>query len=242
MTAERSEAQPVYKKISLAILEQIRRGKLSAGAQLPSERDLGEQWQISRMTARQVYRHLEEEGHVSRSDRRGWFVTEGKFEFSLTRSVSFTNNLTAQGVQAGMELLDSERIAAPEFVRTELKLRKDTQVQSVRRLLRIRGEPALTETLYFVPKQFPGILDLPLTGSLLPIWRERYDVRVGSSENRISGGWLSDSDAKALGVRKGSPGIFLSQTMFDQSGEPFAHTRQHCRNDIAEFAVTVAFK
>ena len=49
------------------------------------------------------------------------------------------------------------------------------------------------------------------------------------------------ASARALKVRKGSPGILLMQTMFDQDGAPFAVAHQHWRNDVAEFSVNVDF-
>ncbi len=242
MRARESETDPIYKQIASEISRRIDRGKLSPGEQLPSERELGLQHDISRMTARQVYRHLEESGLVSRSDRRGWFVAEGPFQFSLTRSASFTNNLLAQGVQTGMEVLDCARIPAPEHIRKSLRLRDGQQVQSIKRLLAIRGQPALTETIYFLPKAFPGILDLPLNGSLLALWRDKYGVTVGRSENAITGGYLSDADAVLLKVKKGAAGIFLSQTIFDKQGAPISYSRQNCRIEVAEFFVSVQFE
>src|SRR5579871_940609 len=147
MRSGESETPPIYKQLSSEISDRINRGKLSPGEQLPSERELGLRHKISRMTARQVYRHLEERGLVSRSDRRGWFVAEGPFQFSLTRSASFTNNLMAQGIQTGMEVLHCARIRAPSLVRMSLRLRNGQYVQSIKRLLAIRGQPALTETV-----------------------------------------------------------------------------------------------
>jgi GntR family transcriptional regulator len=241
VTATPSKSLPIYKKICSDIADQIRRGKLVPGEQLPSERELGLRRRISRMTARQVYQRLEEDGLVSRTDRQGWFVADARLQFSLTRSVSFIHNLAAQGVKAKAEFLQAGRMPAPQAVKKDLQLRKGQEVQAITRLLTIRGEPALVETMYFLPEKFPGILDLPLSGSILPVWRDTYNVTVHRGENTISGGFLSDGDAKVLKVRKGSPGIFLAQTMFDQNGKPFAHARQHWRNDIAEFFITVKF-
>lgn len=242
MGANRSNPEPIYKRLAAELAEQIRRGKRAPGEQLPSERELGLDRNISRMTARQVYQRLAEDGLVSRSDRRGWFVAEQRPQFSLTRSVSFINNLTAQGVMAKMEVLESAQIPAPDLVRKELRLRSGQRVQSIRRLLRVRNEPALVEMLYFRAERFPGILDLPLGGSLLPVWRDTYNVVVGRSENTISGGYLSDKDARSLKVRKGSPGISLSQTILDQHDQPLAYARQNWRIDIAEFFISVKFE
>jgi len=241
MRSGESETPPIYKQLSSEISDRINRGKLSPGEQLPSERELGLRHKISRMTARQVYRHLEERGLVSRSDRRGWFVAEGPFQFSLTRSASFTNNLMAQGIQTGMEVLHCARIRAPSLVRMSLRLRNGQYVQSIKRLLAIRGQPALTETVCFPSEAFPGILDLPLTGSLLSLWQSKYGVAVGRSENAITGGYLSLEDARLLKVRKGSAGIFLSQTIYDKHDLPVAYARQNCRLEAAEFFVSVDF-
>ena len=61
-----------YQLVSDIIVGNIESEKLDSGDKLPSERELAEQFDLSRMTARNVYLKLERDGYISRLDRQGW--------------------------------------------------------------------------------------------------------------------------------------------------------------------------
>ena len=56
--------------------ERIGSGRLSAGARLPSQRELGETFGVSQMTARRALAELESDGLVARQPGSGWYVTD----------------------------------------------------------------------------------------------------------------------------------------------------------------------
>nr|HMN31029.1 GntR family transcriptional regulator [Caldilineaceae bacterium] len=53
---------PLYYQLAELLRERIVAGEYKAGEQLPSERELSEQANISRMTARQAVAYLERQG------------------------------------------------------------------------------------------------------------------------------------------------------------------------------------
>lgn len=233
---------PIIKVICDDVTAQIRSGALAPGTKLPSEREMGEDRGISRMTARRIYERLESEGLVSRSHRRGWFVSEARLQVALMKSVSFINNAAARGKDAGSLLLQAETVVAPEFTRDALKLKRNETTYLVRRLLRLGNRPAAIETMYVACKRFPGFLDHTLTGSILSLWEDRYGITVRHADAILRGAFLSDDDAGLLGVPKGSPTIVLAQTMIDSRGEPFAYDRQDWRFELAEFLIAADFQ
>lgn len=79
------EAVPFYKQLKKQILEEIKSGKLKHGDKLPSERELAEQFQISRMTARHTLSILEREGVVERRVGAGTFINYKKLKWILSR-------------------------------------------------------------------------------------------------------------------------------------------------------------
>jgi len=238
-----SEVQsvPIIKVICDDIAGQIRSGALAPGTRLPSERELGDVRNISRMTARRIYERLESEGLVSRSHRRGWFVSEARLQFALMKSVSFINSAAVRGKDAGSLLLHAEKVIPPEFARDPLKLRRNEDAYFVRRLLQLGGKPAAIETMYLGCARFPDFLSHTLTGSILSLWEDTYGISVGHADATLRGAFLSDEDASVLGVAKGSPNIALTQTMFDADGEPFAYDRQDWRFELAEFLISADF-
>jgi GntR family transcriptional regulator len=233
---------PIIKVICDELAGQIRRGSLAPGTRLPSERELGEDRGISRITARRIYERLEGEGLVSRSHRRGWFVSEARLQIALMKSVSFINSAAARGKDAGSLLLHAERIVPPEFARDPLKLKRNEETYFVRRLLRLGNKPAAIETMYVACARFPDFLEHSLTGSILSLWEDTYGITVGHADADLRGAFLSDEDAGLLSVPKGSPTIVLRQTMIDNKNEPFAYDRQDWRFELAEFLISADFQ
>ncbi|MCZ2526991.1 GntR family transcriptional regulator [Streptomyces sp. HB2AG] len=64
----------VYLQVARHIAEQIRTGRLPAGARLPAERDLGEQYGVAVNTIRRAVRELRDQGLVITVPIKGTFV------------------------------------------------------------------------------------------------------------------------------------------------------------------------
>lgn len=239
---KRTSGAPIAADICDDIAQQIRSYELAPGAKLPSERELSEEYNICRMTARRVYERLESEGLVTSSNRRGWFVAEARLQFAPTKSVSFLNSVAVRGRDARAQLLYAAKVSPPRIVRNQLKLKARDETYLLRRLLQIGARAAAIETMYVPVARFPGFLEQQLAGSILSLWREKYDVTVGHANTTLRGAYLSSEDAEILGVTEGAPAIVLTQTMTDPDGEPFAYDQQDWRFELAEFLISSDFE
>ena len=69
------EQIPSYKKIQGDILEAIATGRLRAGQKLPTEVELTQQYNVSRITVQRALTELKLGGHITRKARAGTFVS-----------------------------------------------------------------------------------------------------------------------------------------------------------------------
>lgn len=69
------KGKPLYERIYLEILEDIRSGKYKAGERLPSEKELCEIYHVSRITGKKAMDMLAEEDIIIRMPGRGSFVS-----------------------------------------------------------------------------------------------------------------------------------------------------------------------
>ncbi len=67
----------LYEKIVEQIQQRILSGELKAGDRLPPERELGEQFRVSRTAVREAVKALHEKGLVEVQPGRGTFITNG---------------------------------------------------------------------------------------------------------------------------------------------------------------------
>ena len=93
----------------LTLVQEIRdRGETC----LPSERELGEQFGVSRVTVRNALAELEEQGQIYRVQGKGAFVSTEKFHQPLSSLTSFTQDMDSQGMVSGARILALETIPA----------------------------------------------------------------------------------------------------------------------------------
>lgn len=71
------QSSRLYEQIVQQIEESIQKGELTAGSQLPPERDLAKQFGVSRTAVREAIKALQEKGLVDAFPGRGTFVTNG---------------------------------------------------------------------------------------------------------------------------------------------------------------------
>jgi GntR family transcriptional regulator len=67
---------PIYRQIMHQVTDAIAGGRIAAGEQLPSHRDLAEQLVIAPLTVKKAYDELERLGLIVTQRGRGTFVTE----------------------------------------------------------------------------------------------------------------------------------------------------------------------
>ncbi|HET8922643.1 MAG TPA: FadR/GntR family transcriptional regulator [Candidatus Acidoferrum sp.] len=76
----------LYEQIVQQVEESIQRGALKLGAQLPPERELAEQFGVSRTAVREAVKALREKGLVEAYPGRGTFITGGT-SYSIRQSL-----------------------------------------------------------------------------------------------------------------------------------------------------------
>ena len=98
---------PRYYQLTEIIRERVRSGEWPPGTPIPSERELCEQYGISRMTARQSLTELVTEGLLYREQGKGTYVGRPKIAQQLLRLTGFTEDMRAReqrpGARVGFE-------------------------------------------------------------------------------------------------------------------------------------------
>ena len=119
---------PLYLQLSGQLTRLIQQRILSQGDRLPSERELAEMLNVSRITARQAVEELLDIGLIYREQGKGTFVAESKMR-GLLGFASFTEDMKNRG------MVPCSRIISQEVVAVDDKLAETLHLNS--------GEPAL---------------------------------------------------------------------------------------------------
>ena len=119
-------AVPLHVSISEKLRQQIDQGTYPPGEKLPSEHQLMELFDVSRITVRQAIANLISQGLVQSQQGKGVFVTpQQKVNYSLSSPLIFLeDDLAQKGVTLSLENLTLKRIAPPASVAAILQLDK----------------------------------------------------------------------------------------------------------------------
>ena len=120
---------------------------LKAHAKLPSERVLSEQFQTTRVAAREALLALETDGLIYRLDRRGWYVRSPRIIYHPQSTKNFNQFVIEQGYEPSTEVISSELTQATSWDAKHLKVEKGHPIYSVWRRRCINGRPVLVEHL-----------------------------------------------------------------------------------------------
>ncbi len=228
---------PLRSPAYLAIAADLRAALagMAPHAPLLSERVLAERHGVSRMTARQAVRLLEQEGVVYRSVPRGTFVAEPRIPLRIG---SFTEEVVRGGREPSALLLWAETAVPPDAVREALGLAPNARAHTLQRVRSAAGEALALETTSVPAARCPDLLDGPLDGSLWAVLRERAGVVVGEASATFEVVSADEHAARHLTIAAGSPVIRLARRTCDVDGVPFEVATDLYRADRASFAVT----
>ena len=221
------------------LIEQIHAGALEPGAKLGGERDLARALGVSRSTVRQALASMERAGVVRRIPGRGGgtFVGQPKVDRDLSRIVGVPALLRRQGITAGTRVLSAALVRADEVTRAELRLPADGYVLEVVRIRLADGTPISLEHARLPAHRFPGLLELPLGGSLYELLDTHFGVRPDEAVEHIEVVPAGRDEAAVLDVAVAAPLLSITRTTTAADGEPFEHSHDLFRADRTTITV-----
>lgn len=199
---------------------------------LPSERELGEQFHVSRVTVRNALAALEEQGQIYRVQGKGAFVSKEKFRQPLSALTSFTQDMNSQGMVSGARILALETIPAPRKVAMLLRIPEDSSLVLLRRLRTINAEPIAIENCYLPPHLGQALLPLfRQDSSLYELLQRHCNVTPVWAEQSFEVGSLFPWEQNLFGEKAPPYAMCTTRLTFDQNDNPIEYVESKYRAD-----------
>ncbi len=226
-------------EVRRALAGQIGSGQLRPGQRLGAERALAAELGVSRATLRQALAVLDESGVVRRIPGRGGgtFVAKGGIERDLSRIAGVPGLLRSQGVVAGTRVLSARLAEADEVAAQALRARPGELIVDLVRIRLADGSPFSLEHAKLPARRFPGLLELPLGGSVYDILDEHFGTKAAGATERIEVVLASAGEAAILDIETGAPLMAITRTTTDADGEPIEFSRDLFRADRTRIVV-----
>jgi DNA-binding GntR family transcriptional regulator len=221
-----SHRKPRYLRLADRLIAGIRTGEFPVGGLLPTELTLCREFGVSRHTAREGLRLLEQMGLIERRRGAGTRVVARHSPVQYRQTVQSIDDLLQYGAATRLELLATESVQADPSLAGRVGVPIDAPLVRLRGLRRPRdgGLPiAYTEVWIPRPRGRLGerLLDpQEAVYALMDLLNLRHLVRV---EQLIEAEALEATRAHALGVEPGSAALRFARRYFGGGERLLAH-------------------
>jgi GntR family transcriptional regulator len=197
-----------YRQLRQNLLELIST-ELGPDSPIPSERQLGETYGMSRMTVRHAIDQLVAEGRLYRVRARGTFVARPETDARI-RLESFTEETVRRGMVPASRILSFERIEAGPALARRLEIRPGDGVVRLVRLRYADSTPMAFERCHLPERRVPGILGIGSPKSLYAVLAEEYGLTLNRGEQVVEARHADPEEAALLELP--ATGVVLQAT------------------------------
>lgn len=204
---------------------------LGSGDAIPSERQLGIDLGVSRLTVRAALDELVREGYLVRRRGAGTFVAEPKVAKGIDIT-SFSDDMRARGLTPGSRTIELRTIPAGARLGRILHVSPSEPVVAVKRLRLADADPMAIELLHVRSSLVPNLTaaDLELN-SFYDLLTSRYDVSIVGGTQTVEPTVTNEEESAALGVPLHSPALLFERVTRTAAGDVVEYTSSTYRGD-----------
>lgn len=233
-----NSSKPLYLQLEADIKQAIRNKKYMPGDRLPSEEELCEHYQVSRITVRKAIQNLTDQHLLEKHRGKGTFVAHSARSVEIGKNNGFTSYITGTGHQSRHLILAKELRAADEPLREKLRLEPGEPTYYVKRLFFKDDLPFGLDEIYLSSFQYPGFLDrMTNDTSFYEILDSSYGVTRGESVCELISCIADASQSGLLKCQTGDPLFLLHKVCYDTSGDPIHYSRSLVRGDCVTYTI-----
>ena len=236
MTDDKGRVVPKHETTAEALRQLI--ATMSPDQALPTERQLREDFGVSRTTIRQAIQGLIRQGLIYSVQGSGTYVAPPEMVSKTLRLTGFSQDMRQRGMVPSSKMLQMEEVPATEEVASRLGLEPGTRVAYIGRIRLADGAPMALEHSY-VPASVAGDIHFLLDHSL-------YDqlaaagYQVSRAAEVIDAVNLDAVQARHLDQAVGAAALRVRLVAYTDRGQPIEWTESIYRGDRYGFDITIA--
>lgn len=232
---------PIYQKIENDIKEKINNKEIKEGDLIPSENQLTEIYNVSRMTVRQALNNLVSEGYLYKHKGKGTFVSQRKIEKNIHGVRGFTEEMESLGKVVRSEVTKFELIIPKAEIAEKLFLNGEDKVFYIERTRYADDSPVLHELLYIPYTMFKDLTKEDMAKSFYNYIEDLSTYKISHCMQSIEALGSDRQISDVLEIAKNSPILRIVRNTFLSNGRPFEYVISTYRSDQYRF-VQYAFK
>lgn len=232
---------PLYMQLKNHLSNLIDNGEIMPGGRLPSEKELENKFNISRITVRRALQELAAEEKIVRIPGKGSFILQPKIE-PLPSLTSFSENMRAQGFEPSYRNTIISFVPPPPRVKHFLGYADDAKAVHVERMLLADGVPMAIQDEY-LPYAFyqmnPAIFTTEVFNhfSMYTAIELNLGIKLSRAEEFVDAAQASQAEADALGIKRGDLILVITRMTYSDTDLPVEFVKLTFRADRYRYRV-----
>lgn len=225
-----------YQALCQSLTAEIESGKLKPNDRLPSENDLAEAYNISRVTVRKALEELEKQGYLTRIQGKGNFVSDTLINKKLNEIVSFTRSSLLRGELPSTIVKVIEEIKPTPYLMKNLRVSADEPLIHIQRVRYTNDFPLIYEDSFWI-KSIVGEISKEAASDSLFHWLKAKNIIPSNAVQELDAISAGTELAEQLQVNPGFPLLRSLMIFYDQQNRPFELAFNYHRTDRCKLSL-----
>jgi GntR family transcriptional regulator len=223
------DTKPLYEQIYDYLNNLIKTNELNPGEKLPSEKELGSQFNVSKITIRRAIQELVYEKKVIKIPGKGSFVLKPRIE-PLTALTSFREDMIAQGYEPSYHSSRISHTVPHSKISEYLQIKRNEQVLNINRLMLADNIPMAIMDSYlpgYLYEKNPGFFTPEIMNqlSLYKILEFEFGIRLYKADEWVDASNALQKEAKILGIKKDDPILIIERISYTVESIPIEYVK-----------------
>lgn len=230
-------SKPLYEQIKEYILHGIHSGDFKPNERIPSERDLSDQFGVSRLTVNKAIKDLVRDGWLYVQIGKGTFINDEPIDQQLETLTSFSEEMAKRGQETSSTVLRAQIVEASEDIARHLNVPPSVAVVVLKRVRMVGGRPVALETSHVIASRVNDMLSKHDFSheSLYAVLRTEYDITLTHAEQVFEARAASETEARFLELEAGDPVLAITRVTFTANNTPIEYVQSVYRGDKYKF-------
>lgn len=209
---------PLYLQLVDDLIEKIDTKVYKEGDKLPSERELCDMYNMSRITVRNALQELDRDGYIYKLHGKGTFVSPKTYRQNLINLYNFTDEMKKIGKVPKTKVLSFKVIKVDKRYADKLQINYGDEAYEIVRLRLADGEPFIYETSYIPRYKFPDLTKEDLEEApMYKVFNEKYQIGVSRAIEQFRATSLRSNEASYLNHSVNHPAMLIKRYAYSES-------------------------
>ncbi len=227
---------PLYFKIEMDLRKKIMAREYVPGQLLPSERDLMQIYNVSRLTVREAINRLVAQGMVKKKQGKGTFVSESTTDHMVGSLNSSSEVFLLKNYVVKTKVIESKVTLPSSEICTKLQIKDSEKIFYLERVRYANHKPVAHIKCYLPYEPIENIENIDFSvAALYRTLEDYYRLELYEAYEVIEAASVDGQSAALLELAPGAPVLLNERTAYLKDGRIIEYEQVLYRSDIFKY-------